>query len=190
MFGTTLGRDMAAGISWNPFEHNVLLMNHAAQGVSGFTNVAFLMDAAFEFDSRSVISADLNLDGRPDLIVVERPPHMETGGSTGSSPRLPAHGRVHVLLNQWPHPGHWLGVHLREEPGQSAMGARILVSTQAGTQSAWVISGDSFECQHPSTKLFGLGETDQVDFVEVRWASGAVKRLEQPHVDRYHYLRP
>lgn len=187
LFRVTLEGPRAAGVSWNPFEHNFLLMNHTAQGVPGFTNVAFLMGLAFEFDSRAVIGTDLNLDGRPDLMVIERDP---AGYHNTSSPGGLNRGRVRVLENHWPHPGHWIGVHLREEPGQSAMGARILVSTPKGTQAAWIVSGDSFECQHPSSKLFGLGDTDQVDAIEVRWVNGVVTRLEHPEVDRYYYLRP
>src|SRR5688500_9462267 len=48
-------------MSWNGFEHNVLLMN---EGGAGFLNVAHLMDVAFEFDSRNVVGDDLDRDGK------------------------------------------------------------------------------------------------------------------------------
>ena len=49
------------GMSWNGFEHNALLMKRNGQGVS---RIEFLAGVASEFDSRNVISDDLNADGR------------------------------------------------------------------------------------------------------------------------------
>ena len=49
------------GMSWNGFEHNALLMNRNGQG---FSRIEFLACVASEFDSRNVISDDLNADGR------------------------------------------------------------------------------------------------------------------------------
>jgi hypothetical protein len=39
--------------------------------VEGFENVAFLLGLADEFDSRTAVSRELDLDGRVDVIVVE-----------------------------------------------------------------------------------------------------------------------
>ena len=50
----------------NGFEHNHLFLNDAGKG---FRNVGFLTGSAFEFDARAVLATDLDVDGRPDLLV-------------------------------------------------------------------------------------------------------------------------
>jgi hypothetical protein len=40
--------------------------------------------------------------------------------------------------------------------------------------------------QHPTTLHFGLGESDRVDSIEVRWVDGTTRVLHAPGVDRYH----
>ena len=61
--------DLGKTESWNGFEHNVLYLN---EGEGRYTNISFLMGLSNEADCRSVVSADLDLDGRPDLLVVEK----------------------------------------------------------------------------------------------------------------------
>ena len=57
-----------ADMSWNGFEHKVLLMNQEGED---FVNIAFLLGVAFEYDGRAVVADDLDADGRVDLLVVE-----------------------------------------------------------------------------------------------------------------------
>src|SRR5207247_10312445 len=95
----------------------------ALPGAAGFANIAFLSDVAFEYDAESVVGADLNRDGLPDLVV------METSRD---------HQKLHVYENRWPHPGRWIGVRVHDAPGCSAMGAVIRVVTTRGPQTAWI----------------------------------------------------
>ena len=55
------GHEQLHEISWNGFEHNALLMN---QGGKSFVNIGWLMGVSHEFDSRGVVSEDLDGDGR------------------------------------------------------------------------------------------------------------------------------
>ena len=86
----------ATGSSWNPFEKNVLFMNLDGEG---FLNVSFLMGTASEADSRSVVSEDLDNDGRPDLLFI-------------SVDLLQFKKTLHVYQNLWPEDNNWIGVHL------------------------------------------------------------------------------
>jgi enediyne biosynthesis protein E4 len=161
--------------SWNGYEHNVLLM---AEPDEAFLNVAFLMDAAFEFDSRSVISDDLNGDGRMDLVVFEF--SMNTDYAF----------EVHVLENRLDTGNHWIGVRLEEEPGgHSALGATVVLRTAQGTQSAKILSGDSYQSQHAAAAHFGLGSQTQVDELEVIWSDGVRRTFTHPKIDTYHRVK-
>ncbi len=166
-----------ADISWNGYEHKVLMMNRDGRG---FTNIAYLMGAAFEYDGRGVVADDLDADGRMDLMVVE----FKTQGLDQNQYAL------HIYRNVLTQAGHWVGVRLRDHPGISPIGATVTVKSPDGTQMTRIVTGDSFSTQHSATVHFGLGASDKVDAVEVRWANGAVSRLDKPAGDRYHSVAP
>jgi hypothetical protein len=161
-------------MSWNGYEHNCLLMNEAG---GGFLNISFLMGTAFEFDSRNVISDDLDGDGRIDLVVIET-----TFGS-----RYPF--EIHVLENRLATDHHWIGVRLGEEKnGHSAMGATVVLRSPDGVQVSKILSGDSFISQHALTAHFGLGAQTKVDSIEVTWSDGVRRKLVNPAIDQYHRI--
>src|SRR5262249_3645905 len=55
---------------------------------------------------------------------------------------------------------------------RSAIGARCMIEAGGHKQIADVISGGSYYSQSSLTLYFGLGKTDKIDRIEVRWPSG------------------
>ena len=165
--------DVAQGRqSWDGYQKNNLLMNRSGDG---FVNIAFLFGVADEFDSRSAVSADIDRDGRVDLLVVEA---IENESE-----------KLHIYRNQLETPNHWIGVELREEgSGVSPIGASVLVRTERRTHVGRVVTGDTLMGQHAPTLHFGLGAEDRVESIEVRWQSGAERTLLAPTIDRYHRI--
>ncbi len=49
-----------------------------------------------------------------------------------------------------------------------------------------VVPGDSFNAQHSTRVHFGLGATEKVDSLTIRWPSGKERVIESPSVDQYH----
>jgi hypothetical protein len=165
--------------SWNGYEKNVLYLNDKGKE---FLNVGYLLGVGFRFDSRAVVSDDLDGDGRMDLLVVEIDQQRRTE-------------ILHVLQNRLPSDNHWIGVRLRANPAASPLGAKVTVSfkTKRSTsrkQVARVVSGDSYKAQHAPTVHFGLGPASQVESIEVRWINGQIRRIENPAVDQYHLIDP
>ncbi len=160
------------GISWNGFEHNALLMN---QNGKGFLRIGFLAGVASEFDSRNVISDDLNGDGRVDLVVLYRAPES----------RDPS---VHVLRNKNVSDANWIGVRL-DGASRSGLGARVTVNTPGQNHVAAVVAGDSYISQHASVVHFGLGSSTQVEHIEINWPDGAFVKIPGPEINRYHRIR-
>ena len=167
----------ACKISWNGYEHNAFLLNLKGKG---FANVAFLLGAGFEYDSRSVVSDDLDGDGRMDLLVSE---------ST-----FDGHGFVmdlHVYQNRLATGGHWIGVRLSNgASGVSPIGSVITIHNTSGKHQQHVVTGDSFLAQHANVAHFGLGEQDSVSMMEVRFPNGQTTRLTNPAIDQYHFVPP
>jgi hypothetical protein len=177
LHGLFFDHGMRSEESWNGFEHNVLYLN---EGGRGFVNVAHLFGVAFEYDARNVISDDLDGDGKVDLLVVEK-----------QFQKLERY--LHLLRNKWPTAHHWIGVRLAEAgPGFSPVGAevRVHLSGDAPPRIARIVTGDSLQAQHATTRHFGLGATDKVEAIEVTWPNGKTTHLPNPAVDQYHPLRP
>jgi len=173
------------GQSWNGYEKNAFFLNEG----DDFLSVGFLLDVAFEYDSRALVSDDLDADGRVDLLVLQKIPDKGIVASLASNAGVRAKvGRLHIYRNQWKSGGNWIGVRLRDEPGRSTIGAKIYVRTEAGTLVAHCYNGDSFSSQHSNQKHFGLGDVASVKEIEVRWPDGTIRRLENPAIQQYHQL--
>ena len=169
-------------ISWNGFEHNVLLMNESEKS---FINVSFLMNTAQEFDSRAMVSDDIDGDGRMDLLMIEKV--FDWAGNK----LVDKEDHLRLLRNAWDPPGHWIGVRLHEHGrGYSPVGAHITVLAGGRRQMLPVVTGDSHRSQHANQKHFGLGVVNTVDAIEVRWPNGKLSRLEKPRVNQYHEIKP
>jgi len=172
MFGEMIRGFAEGNESWDGYQKNHLLMNRSGEG---FVNIAFLMGLADEFDSRAALSADLDLDGRVDVIVVE------DRGIKGQ--------KLHIYRNKIETGNHWIGIQLQEEGGGlSPVGASVTVRTAERTHVGRVVVGETLMGQHPTTLHFGLAGLQQVDSIEVRWVGGQKRIVENPEIDRYHLI--
>jgi hypothetical protein len=158
--------------SWDGYEKNHLLMNRRG---NGFIDVAFLLGVADQFDSRAAVSADLDRDGRVDLLVTEQL------GTVGE--------KLHIYRNRLDTGNSWVGVELRERGnGVSPIGAFVTVRTKGRTQVGRVVTGETLMGQHATTLHFGLGDADRIEAIEVRWLNGAKRILRAPQPNRYHLV--
>ncbi|MGA8530305.1 MAG: CRTAC1 family protein [Acidobacteriaceae bacterium] len=111
---------------------------------------------------------DLNNDGFMDLVVT----------SLGEKPR--------ILLNNALNANHWLLFDLRgRRSNRNGIGANIKVVTGSGrTLYNHATTSVGFMSSSDRRVHFGLGTETKVDFVEIRWPSGIVQRIDKPEVDR------
>jgi len=159
--------------SWDGYQKNHLLMNRRGEG---FIDVAFLLGVADAFDSRSAVSADLDRDGRVDLIVTE------SLGSEGE--------KLHIYRNRLDTGNSWIGVELREQgDGISPVGASVRLHTTQRTHVGRVVTGDTLMGQHAATVHFGLGKSERVEAIEVRWTGGKRTTFREPEPNRYHLVQ-
>lgn len=115
---------------------------------------------------------DLNNDGWLDLVVT----------SLGQRPR--------ILINNALVPHHWIMFDLRgRRSNRNAIGARIRVVTASG-RSLWnhVTTSIGFMSSSDRRCHFGLGSESKLDYVEIRWPSGIVQRVDHPEPDRIHRI--
>ena len=124
------------------------------------------------------VTEDIDLDGRPDLLVVEH----QTEGLNKTRYRL------HVYRNALEQAGNWIGVQLVDQPGRSTIGANIELVTADGKQVSRVVTGDSFSAQHSANLHFGLGQNTKVDSIKVTWADGSESLINKPKAGQYHKI--
>ena len=106
--------------------------------------------------SRGATFADYDLDGDIDIVVT----------NSNTAPRL--------LRNDGGNRKNWLQIRLTATNGSTdAIGARVKITTGTLTQTREVRSGDGYLSQQDLTLHFGIGDSEQVDSIEVQWQSGA-----------------
>jgi hypothetical protein len=116
---------------------------------------------------RGAAFADYDLDGAVDILVV----------ALDAAP---------LLLHAEGKRGHWLEVDLvgSGPGGRDAVGAKVEVTTRAGTQARWRFGGGSYLSASEGRLHFGLGAEDLVQRLAVTWPGGARTVLENVKADR------
>jgi hypothetical protein len=163
------------GWSYGGYERNRLYLN---RGGTGFAEVGGPFGVALPEDCRNAVSADLDGDGRMDLLITTlevNPVRRQT---------------LRVLRNQIPDPAHWIGFRLIRTPGGVPVeGTRIRVRSGGHTTVHQYVTGDSFRSQSPSALHFGLGTETSAESVTVEWPNQVTETLTRPAVDQWHPVR-
>lgn len=168
------GRTRGGGWSYGGYEKNRFYLNQRGES---FVEIGHLAGVALEQDSRNVVAADLDADGRHDLLVTT----FEVWPQVRQTLR--------IYKNELNNTGHWIGFHFREQQGKSPVGARVTIHYEGHKSVRQVLTGDSHRSQHAKTVHFGLGTAERVESVEIRWVSGPAMTLSQLAADRYYEIQ-
>jgi enediyne biosynthesis protein E4 len=95
-----------------------------------------------------------------------------------------------LLVNQIKSANHWITFRtVGTKSNRDGIGARLTVKAGGRTRVDEVRSGSSYSSSSDMRVHFGLGQTDKIDFVEVRWPSGLQERFTGLTVDSIHELK-
>ncbi len=145
--------------SWSGYQRNNFYVNNRN---GSFTEAAGIFGLDFLDDSRAFALADLNHDGRLEVILKNR-----------TAPQ------IRVLQNQMTPLGLTIGFSLRgTKSNRDAIGAVIELVRSTGRQRRAVSAGSGFLMQHTKDVFFGLGDDETPVRVEIHWPSGAVQAFE------------
>lgn len=175
--GVYFQNETRGDMSWNGYEHNVLLRNlgNDATGMPRFVDVAMALGADDIADSRGMALLDFDNDGDLDIAVNHNPGDLHA--ETGIAPAL--------YRNDVGQTRHWSAVSLTgTRCNRDAVGATVTLETAAGTQLRLRSAGSGYASQHGARLYFGLGEATEIRRLTVRWPGGEVFVAENLPVDR------
>ncbi|HEX4167343.1 MAG TPA: CRTAC1 family protein [Bryobacteraceae bacterium] len=141
-------------------------------GAGQFREVSQLVGATDRFDGRAIALADLQNNGALDAVVANQ------------------RGPLLLYKNDVTPANRWIEFLLEgTASNRSAIGAEVRVFWN-GQQQAQEVSGGSGFCSQNSRRLhFGLGRSDKIDRVEIRWPSGKSQILDSPRLDVLHKVK-
>ena len=151
--------------SWNGHERNVFFANNRDGTFSDVSGVAGL---DFPDDSRAFALADLDGDGRLEIVLKNR-----------NAPQ------IRILQNKLRGPGNSIVLRLRgDKSNRDAIGAAATVASGSLRQTKYVQAGSGFLSQHTKELFFGLGKHSGGVKATIRWPSGLTQNLENLPVNR------
>lgn len=151
--------------SWAGPERNVFYANNRDGTFSDISGAAGL---DFPDDSRSFVLADLDRDGRLEVVLKNR-----------NAPQL------RVLRNAMKEIGHTVAFRLRgQKSNRDAIGAAVTVEAGTHRQTKYLQAGSGFLSQHTKELFFGVGGVEGTVRATVRWPSGLTQTFENLPVDR------
>lgn len=144
--------------TWHGYARNVLFANNRDGTFSEISGAAGL---DFPDDSRSFALADLDHDGRLEIILKNR-----------NAPQL------RILHNGMQHLGRSIVFRLRgHTSNRDAIGASVTVEVGRLRQTKYLQAGSGFLAQHSKELLFGLGDSEEDVHATVRWPNGLMQRF-------------
>lgn len=154
----------AKGMNLSAYERNRLFLN---TGQGRFVDASFPSGADLDSDSRSVVLADFDRDGAPDVLVA----------SVGGGP-------LRLFLNRFPPARRARLELLRNEAGAVAIGSRVVaeVGERRLVRDLFPVNGGAG--QGPAELYLGLGDAAQIHRLAVRWPSGREQTFTDLPADR------
>ena len=151
--------------TWNGYERNVFCANNRD---GTFSDVSGVTGLDFPDDSRAFALADLDHDGRLEIILKNR-----------NAPQL------RILHNVVKELGNSVAFRLHgTKSNRDGTGASVTVEAGGHRQTKFLQAGSGFLSQHAKEIFFGVGGIEGVVHAYIRWPSGLTQTFEQIPVNR------
>jgi tetratricopeptide (TPR) repeat protein len=145
--------------SWNAYERNVFYANNHD---GTFSDVSGTCGLDFPDDSRSFVLADLDHDGRLEVVLKNR-----------NAPQL------RILRNAMKEIGNSIAFRLRgTKSNRDAIGTAVTVEAEGRNQTRYLQAGSGFLSQHTKELFFGVGKTEGSVRATIRWPNGLTQVFE------------
>jgi tetratricopeptide (TPR) repeat protein len=145
--------------TWHGYARNVAFVNNRD---GTFSEVSGPAGLDFIEDSRSFALADIDHDGRLEVILKNR-----------NAPQL------RILRNAMPEIGHSIAFRLRGiKSNRDAIGASVTLEAGSLRQTKYLQAGSGFLAQHAKELFFGTGDAQDPFRATVHWPNGLVQEFD------------
>ncbi len=150
---------------WSSYERNIAYLNN---GDGTFSNVSGVVGLDFVDDSRSFALADLDHDGRLEIVLKNR-----------TAPQL------RILRNVMSEIGNSISFRLcGAKSNRDAIGAAITVEAGERRQTKYLQAGSGFLSQHSKELFFGVRDFAGTVSATIHWPSGLTQSLTRLPVNQ------
>jgi hypothetical protein len=130
-------------------------------------------DLTAAWSSRGSAVADFDNDGDPDIAVNNMDGPVSLFRCDGGS-----------------RSGNWLSLDLRDaKANRSAIGSRVVVETEKTRQMQELQAGSSYQACNDARFHFGVGSSDAVKVVTIRWPDGQLQHIEKVPANQHYRLK-
>src|SRR5579862_326467 len=151
--------------TWHGYARNVFFVNNHDGTFCEMSGPAGL---DFMEDCRTFVLADLDHDGRLEVVVKSR-----------NAPQ------IRILHNVMPEIGHSISFRLQgSKSNRDAIGAAVMVEADGLRQTKYLQAGTGFLAQHSKELFFGVGKAAGTVRASIEWPSGLKQRFDALPVDR------
>lgn len=154
---------LGRGFSFSGYERDTLFLNlgKSEDGQVKYVEISGVSGIDHLSDGRASVFADFDNDGDLDVFMTT------------------IQGEAHLLFrNNVGQANNWIRVGLAgNHCGRDAFGAVVRVKTSAGILTKIKAGGSGFQSQHDPRLLFGLGQDQQAEWIEVTWPDGKQHRF-------------
>jgi hypothetical protein len=156
------------GRSLSGYQENKIWVN---DGAGKFREVADAVSGALDLDSRAVAMADLNNDGRLEVLI--------------ASQKAP----LKIYTTKTAANKNWIAFNLTgSQSNASAIGASVRLVWDGQQQVQSVQSASGFSSQNQRSLHFGLGQAKEINEAIISWPSGQVDTLHRPTINKTHLI--
>lgn len=136
-----------------------------------FKDIAGMHGLDSDKDGRGIGIADFDNDGRLDIVAAN------------------ANGEPFVYRNSAPTGSRWVQLVLHgNQANRSAIGAQVRLTAGGRTFLSYVNGGNSFAGQSSTRLHYGLGASDRIERLEVRWPTGRKETFSALASNTLHHL--
>jgi len=144
--------------TWHGYARNVMFANNRD---GTFSEISGPSGLDFIEDSRTFVLADLDHDGRLEVILKNR-----------NAPQL------RILHNSMKDIGNSIAFRLRgRQSNRDAIGAAVTLKTEPMRQTKYLQAGTGFLAQHSKELFFGVGKGEGKVSATIRWPNGLTQTL-------------
>ena len=126
---------------------------------------------------RSAMFADYDDDGKIDMFITVNGQQIEDG--KGNTVFDPNQGRGILFQNQSKTKNNWIKIRLEgNQSNRDAFGTAVSLISNKIKQKQFLISGEGYFSSHAKELYFGLGQSNMIDNIQIKWPNGLIQTFK------------